>query len=104
MALSVHLFGFNPLNQVYVFNHDLQVCEADKCRPACFNPLNQVYVFNLEKDFKRKVEKLKGFNPLNQVYVFNMNKKEHEAYLAYKKSFNPLNQVYVFNINCQGIY
>ena len=39
---------------------------------AGFNPLNQVYVFNLYKkltDYLKEV--LDGFNPLNQVYVFN---------------------------------
>ena len=36
-----------------------------------FNPLNQVYVFNEEciTDFRKAY---KGFNPLNQVYVFNV--------------------------------
>ena len=42
--------GFNPLNQVYVFN----------CKRVClqcyvylsFNPLNQVYVFNIDVNKK----------------------------------------------------
>ena len=37
-----------------------------------FNPLNQVYVFNLKDDSVKSFEKYKdSFNPLNQVYVFN---------------------------------
>ena len=37
--------GFNPLNQVYVFNDDeLSWIYAVS---SGFNPLNQVYVFNL---------------------------------------------------------
>ena len=38
-------FGFNPLNQVYVFNKTHKM-ESDVLVPHCFNPLNQVYVFN----------------------------------------------------------
>ena len=39
------LSGFNPLNQVYVFNW-FMVLIKNKFTLSSFNPLNQVYVFN----------------------------------------------------------
>ena len=36
-----------------------------------FNPLNQVYVFNEQIIFIKFIRFMTGFNPLNQVYVFN---------------------------------
>ena len=43
-----------------------------------FNPLNQVYVFNrLYAIYNGNAKKI-GFNPLNQVYVFNIGKKLSE--------------------------
>ena len=36
-----------------------------------FNPLNQVYVFNVNSHFVMDDVWCVGFNPLNQVYVFN---------------------------------
>ena len=56
MALNA---GFNPLNQVYVFNEVVAeggVVSSDDG----FNPLNQVYVFNLENliaEFEREAER-----------------------------------------------
>ena len=40
-------YGFNPLNQVYVFNNLTQKEEDSADDIEGFNPLNQVYVFNL---------------------------------------------------------
>ena len=37
--------GFNPLNQVYVFNTGIAI-HMTHIRIVSFNPLNQVYVFN----------------------------------------------------------
>ena len=62
--------GFNPLNQVYVFNWEI----ADLNRSIStsrFNPLNQVYVFNDAEIVEILNNLFSGFNPLNQVYVFN---------------------------------
>ena len=38
--------GFNPLNQVYVFNTLTPLKRVCVVITASFNPLNQVYVFN----------------------------------------------------------
>ena len=38
--------GFNPLNQVYVFNAACAAQEITVQEITRFNPLNQVYVFN----------------------------------------------------------
>ena len=40
--------GFNPLNQVYVFNKTTDEQKAEEDNQRRFNPLNQVYVFNKE--------------------------------------------------------
>ena len=87
--------GFNPLNQVYVFNScDFQWSNVFK-KSLGFNPLNQVYVFNQHRRSEVRPCQLLCFNPLNQVYVFNC--KENCRWLDAKGRFNPLNQVYVFN-------
>ena len=39
--------GFNPLNQVYVFNTGIAIHMMRSGAVSRFNPLNQVYVFNL---------------------------------------------------------
>ena len=41
------------------------------CTYTGFNPLNQVYVFN-RRWIPNMWNFFDGFNPLNQVYVFNM--------------------------------
>ena len=52
-----------------IYNKGIQFTEVI-C--AGFNPLNQVYVFNGEnKMSKCALNDYEGFNPLNQVYVFN---------------------------------
>ena len=62
--------GFNPLNQVYVFNTERK---TDRQMGYGFNPLNQVYVFNnLTQKEEDSADDIEGFNPLNQVYVFNL--------------------------------
>ena len=43
-----------------------------------FNPLNQVYVFN-ENDYVLDCYYWESFNPLNQVYVFNLSSKNEEC-------------------------
>ena len=51
-----------------------------------FNPLNQVYVFN-EMIIKDKVylKKNDSFNPLNQVYVFNCFNWAINLYSVFRK-------------------
>ena len=44
--LAQELRGFNPLNQVYVFNNMKVVVKVNVNFLSSFNPLNQVYVFN----------------------------------------------------------
>ena len=51
--------GFNPLNQVYVFNQKLYKKCSFMMDGRRFNPLNQVYVFN-DKE-KRENELLEIF-------------------------------------------
>ena len=71
--------GFNPLNQVYVFNlQPLSGCSTPSMM-ACFNPLNQVYVFNQAPRTKEATGG-NSFNPLNQVYVFNKRRKLDKRY------------------------
>ena len=62
--------SFNPLNQVYVFNHKFEKFISSQ-RNDRFNPLNQVYVFNNIAFAWENYAKAMCFNPLNQVYVFN---------------------------------
>ena len=47
MELEALIQGFNPLNQVYVFNEWDSLCDEFYMDIGRFNPLNQVYVFNV---------------------------------------------------------
>ena len=62
-----------------------------------FNPLNQVYVFNPMKHSRILTSTELSFNPLNQVYVFNTPGFRIAEVFGMVFCFNPLNQVYVFN-------
>ena len=42
-----------------------------------FNPLNQVYVFNFVPSSRTTLFSTSRFNPLNQVYVFNRHYKNN---------------------------
>ena len=49
---TLNTLSLNPLNQVYVFNLELQCKTLPALLQVSLNPLNQVYVFN--SSFRRK--------------------------------------------------
>ena len=49
---------------------------------AGFNPLNQVYVFNSFCSLSFTILSSARFNPLNQVYVFNMMNETVEHFAS----------------------
>ena len=75
----VQQVGFNPLNQVYVFNKTIYGGIFMAKEYESFNPLNQVYVFNKRNENGWNQSRGgKSFNPLNQVYVFNVFRLERQ--------------------------